>query len=187
MKSNTANRLKELLSNRNLRQVDVLNLAEPFCKKYGVKLSKSDLSQYVTGKVVPGQDKLLILGMALNVSEAWLMGYDVPMEKASQDLLYKAAEDRVLHEEFDTLTTEEKEAALNHVRSHSPEGATKENTPTQNGERDFAKNEHEEEMLLLARHMAPIPEEDREQLKDQFKKSIDLYLKARGISTTEDT
>lgn len=58
--------------------------------------------------------------------------------------------------------------------------------PTEEGERDFAQNEHEEDMLLLARHMEPIPEEDRNQLKDQFRKSIDLYLKAKGISTTEE-
>lgn len=82
MRTTTAERLREILSRRNLRQVDVLNLARPYCIKYGMKLSKSDLSQYVTGKVLPGQEKLTILGLALNVSEAWLMGYDVPMERA---------------------------------------------------------------------------------------------------------
>lgn len=39
------------------------------------------MSQYVSGRTEPGQDKLTILGLALNVSEAWLMGYDVPMER----------------------------------------------------------------------------------------------------------
>jgi len=53
-------------------------------------------------------------------------------------------------------------------------------------EYDFAQNNHEEDMLLLARHMEPIPEEDRNALKAQFKNSIDLYLKARGIHNTED-
>lgn len=56
-------------------------------------------------------------------------------------------------------------------------------TLTQKGERDFAKNALEEDMLLLARHMEPIPEEDRQALKRQFKNSIDLYLKAKGLST----
>jgi transcriptional regulator with XRE-family HTH domain len=64
-----------------MRQVDVLKAAEPFCNKYGVKLGKNDLSQYVSGKVEPRQDKLTILGLALGVSEAWLMGYDVSMER----------------------------------------------------------------------------------------------------------
>lgn len=81
MKDTTSSRLKQLMNARNLRQVDILEKAAPYCTKYGVKLSKSDLSQYVTGKVIPGQDKLSVLGLALNVSEAWLMGYDVPMER----------------------------------------------------------------------------------------------------------
>lgn len=76
---NTSIRLKKLMQERNLRQVDILELTAPLCKKYDVKMNKSDISQYVSGKVEPSQDKLVILGMALNVSEAWLMGYDVPM------------------------------------------------------------------------------------------------------------
>ena len=46
-------------------------------------MNKSDISQYVSGKVEPNQDKLYVLAKALNVSEAWLMGYDVPMERSS--------------------------------------------------------------------------------------------------------
>lgn len=83
MKETTSARLRRLLSERNLRQVDILEKAAPYCKEFGVKLTKSDLSQYVTGKVVPGQDKLSILGLALGVSEAWLMGYDVPMQRGT--------------------------------------------------------------------------------------------------------
>ena len=60
-----------------------------------------------------------------------------------------------------------------------------EKAPTTEGER-LAQNEDEEDMLFLARHMEPIPEEDRKELKAQFKKSIDMYLKAMGLSGTED-
>lgn len=81
MKETTSVRLKRIMEERNLKQVDILRLAEPFCKKYKVKLNKSDLSQFVSGKVVPGQWKLTVLGLALNVSEVWLMGLDVPMER----------------------------------------------------------------------------------------------------------
>lgn len=80
--SNTSERLKQLMKSRNLRQVDVLNMAKPFCDEHNVKLGKNDLSQYVSGKVEPGQEKLAILGHTLGVSEAWLMGYDVPMERS---------------------------------------------------------------------------------------------------------
>ena len=77
----TAERLREIMEKRNLKQVDVLEIANPYCIKYGIKLGRNDISQYVSGKVTPSQKKLTILGLALNVSEAWLMGFDVPMEK----------------------------------------------------------------------------------------------------------
>lgn len=92
MKETTATRLKRLLAERGLKQVDILEKAEPFCKKYGIKLTKSDLSQYVSGKVAPGQDKLSIIGMALDVSEAWLMGYDVPMKRGDS---HKMSDDSI--------------------------------------------------------------------------------------------
>lgn len=80
----TADRLKEIMIERKIKQIDILNLAKPICEKYNVKLAKNDLSQYVNGKVEPGQDKLTVLGLALNVSEAWLMGYDVPKSRESK-------------------------------------------------------------------------------------------------------
>ena len=75
--SSTALRLNEFMQKNGLKQIDIINRPKPFCSEYGVKLSKSDLSQYVSGKVEPGQNKLYILARALNVSEAWLMGYEV--------------------------------------------------------------------------------------------------------------
>lgn len=75
-KSNTAERLKEIMTKRNLRQVDILELCKPFCAEYGVKLGKNDLSQYISGKASPKQNKLFILSKALGVSSAWLMGFD---------------------------------------------------------------------------------------------------------------
>lgn len=85
MKSNTSERLNQIMQERNIRQSDILEMAKPYCVKYGIRLGRSDLSQYVTGKTRPGQDKLAMLGFALNVSEAWLMGYDVPMERDISD------------------------------------------------------------------------------------------------------
>ena len=78
---NTSIRLKQIMKERNLRQVDLLEMVKPFCEKYNVKINKSDISQYLSGKVKPGQEKLSMLGMALNINETWLMGYDVPKEK----------------------------------------------------------------------------------------------------------
>ena len=97
MKETTSDRLKKIMSERRLKQVDILNMSLPFCQRFNVKMNKSDISQYVSGKVEPSQEKLVVLGMALNVSEAWLMGFDVsPVRKDSQkeanediDLLWK--------------------------------------------------------------------------------------------------
>lgn len=73
----TGSRLKMIMNERNLKQVDILRLTEPFQKKYNVKIAKNDLSQYVNDKTEPRQDKLFVLALALEVSEPWLMGYDV--------------------------------------------------------------------------------------------------------------
>lgn len=81
--SNTSKRLKEIMDTRGLKQVDILEMAKPYCQKYGIRLGRNDLSQYVSGKVTPGQEKLTILGLALGVTETWLMGYDVPMDRVN--------------------------------------------------------------------------------------------------------
>ena len=79
--SSTSERLKEYQRLTGDKQADILRKCEPYCKKYNTKLGSNALSQYFTGKVLPKQDKLFILGNALNVSEAWLMGFDVPMSR----------------------------------------------------------------------------------------------------------
>ena len=84
MKSTTSQRLAEIMKERNLRQVDILRKSEPFQKKLGVKMGKSALSQYLSGKSVPDQDKLVLLAQTLDVNEAWLMGFDAPKYSESQ-------------------------------------------------------------------------------------------------------
>lgn len=46
----------------------------------------SAISDYKKGKYEAKQDKLSMLAKALNVSETWLMGYDVPKERPVIDL-----------------------------------------------------------------------------------------------------
>ena len=79
--SNTAERLQQIMRERNLRQVDILALCAPWCVKYAVKMNRSDISQYVSGKVEPSQEKLIVLALALNVTETWLMGYDIDAQR----------------------------------------------------------------------------------------------------------
>ena len=118
-KSNTAERLRFIMNERGLKQVDILRLCEPYCEKYGVKLQKNDLSQYLSGKVEPRQDKLTILGSALGVQEAWLMGYDVPRENApvsiedyDPDFVERAVE---YYKGYDELPPDKKAALDNYL------------------------------------------------------------------------
>lgn len=90
MKNTTAARLQQVMSERNLKQVDVISLSKVHQKELGVKLGKSALSQYINGKSTPDQEKLVLLARTLGVSEAWLMGYDTnestDVKKESIDL-----------------------------------------------------------------------------------------------------
>lgn len=85
MKRDTSQRLKQIMNDRGLRQVDILEMSKPYQKQFDVKLGKSALSQYISGKTVPDQDKLVLLSKTLNVSEAWLMGYDIPNNTINGD------------------------------------------------------------------------------------------------------
>ena len=82
-KLNTGARLRQLMQERGLKQVDIVRICAPYAKRFGISMGKSAISQYVSGKVLPAQRQLSVLGQALNVSEAWLMGYDVPRERSS--------------------------------------------------------------------------------------------------------
>lgn len=79
--TNTAGRLHEIMTEQNLKQADIIRSAEAFAKQYGETLSRSDISQYCSGKNEPSQDKIFLLAAALNVNESWLMGWDVPRER----------------------------------------------------------------------------------------------------------
>lgn len=100
-KVSTSERLKQIMKEKGLKQVDILALTQPLCSKWDVKMNKSDISQYVSGKVEPSQEKLIVLGYALNVSEAWLMGFDVPRERNNYEdpniLIYEAESDEIFN------------------------------------------------------------------------------------------
>lgn len=110
MKENTGIRLKKIMEERNLKQIDILNLSLPYCSKFNVKMNKSDISQYVSGKVEPSQEKLVILGMALNVSEGWLMGLDVSPSR--KDTVEEAQEDSDVLLKISMLSQEDRKTVL---------------------------------------------------------------------------
>lgn len=98
--SNTSERLKDIMKTRNLRQIDILNLCLPYCEKHNIKMGRNHISQYVSGKVQPNQEKLSILAMALNVSEAWLMGYDVMSNYFMENIKFIRRKNQMTQEQF---------------------------------------------------------------------------------------
>ena len=77
---NISDRLREIMDARGLKQIEILELCAPICEREGIRIRKNDISQYVSGKVTPRRDKLSVLAEALEVSEAWLMGYGTELE-----------------------------------------------------------------------------------------------------------
>ena len=75
--ANIAERLKEAMEAKGLKQVDVIRLAEPIGREYGVRIGKSHISQYLSGKSEPRKDILKVLARTLEVDESWLAGKDI--------------------------------------------------------------------------------------------------------------
>ena len=65
-------RLAEALARKGWKAVDLI-------ERTGVP--KGAVSYYLAGKSKPKTDRLYIIAQALDVSEAWLLGYDVPMAR----------------------------------------------------------------------------------------------------------
>lgn len=67
--STFSERLTASMREQNLKQVDFLRKAD----RAGVKLGKSQMSQYVSGKAVPRKNIALFLAGVLNVDAQWLL------------------------------------------------------------------------------------------------------------------
>lgn len=72
VKKELKDRLQEAMDARGLRAVDIV-------EKTGIP--KVTISYYLSGKTTPRAPKLYLIAQALDVSEAWLLGYDVPMAR----------------------------------------------------------------------------------------------------------
>lgn len=65
-------RIERALAIKNMKQSELAKLAN---------IPKSSLCLYIKGAYEPKQDKIYAMAEVLNVSNAWLMGYDAPMER----------------------------------------------------------------------------------------------------------
>lgn len=96
----TAARLKEAMSSAGLKQLELAKMTG---------LSHSTISRYMSGLMEPKQKAVNLLAQALNVSEMWLWGYDVPMtrsaeQKKNDDLVKVIAQLRVDPDFFDVVS-----------------------------------------------------------------------------------
>lgn len=85
--SNFNNRLKELLIEKNMTQKELSNLTG---------ITPSSISDWLRGKYEAKQDKIDIIATSLNVSQAYLMGYDVPKVNNIKNLTKVSNQNSVL-------------------------------------------------------------------------------------------
>lgn len=72
-KAELKDRLREALEVREKKAIDL-------AKDLGIP--KSAISQYLSGyRTIKDSKRIYVIAKYLDVSEAWLMGYDVPMER----------------------------------------------------------------------------------------------------------
>ena len=83
-------RLNALLQQKKIKQIDLVRLAE----EKGIKLGKSHISQYVSGKTVPRKEILSFLAGVFEVEPDWLLGKEptvIPDTKTESDIPAKAS------------------------------------------------------------------------------------------------
>ena len=105
-------RIAEALKIKGMKQSELCKLA---------KVPKSSLSLYLSGAYEPKQDRVYDMALALNVSEAWLMGYDVPMERQVKKVSPSEADlsegEKMLLELFRRVPEEQQTLVLQMIRA----------------------------------------------------------------------
>jgi transcriptional regulator with XRE-family HTH domain len=100
MKQTIGDRLKQAMQASGKKQADLV-------RETG--LDRGSISSYLSGKYEPKQKALYKLAKALNVSEAWLLGFEVPMhrteeQKKNDQLAQLVGKMRKEPEFFETVT-----------------------------------------------------------------------------------
>ena len=85
-------------------------------------IDKGQLSSYISGKYKPRQNNIDALAAALNANEAWLMGFDVPMERVSNNvetdqLVSKSVECKEILEICEQLSTHNQRKVLTYSKN----------------------------------------------------------------------
>lgn len=75
-------------------------------------LAKSTISRYLKGNSVPKQDQAIAMSKVLNVSPAWLMGYDVPSEAIDFSIL---SEKNQILGIFERMSADQRKSLINYA------------------------------------------------------------------------
>lgn len=75
-KAKLQDRLREALSDAGMKPIELSD-------RTGIP--KSMISYYLNGKTKPKADRIYTISVALNVSEAWLLGYNVPKARTPEN------------------------------------------------------------------------------------------------------
>ena len=116
------NRLQRGLDIRGMKAIDLCNKTQ---------ISKSAISQYLSGYAKPKADRIFIIAKALDVNEAWLMGYDVPMynsailNEINTDYIVDCFQDKNLQFIIETYSKLSSERRLELIRFASYMAATR--------------------------------------------------------------
>lgn len=73
--SSTADRLRQALQQTGMKQIEL-------ARQTG--LDRSAISRYLSGDYEPKQDAIHKMAKVLDVSEMWLWGFDVPMQRPAE-------------------------------------------------------------------------------------------------------
>lgn len=87
-------RIRQAMELKGIKAVDLVQ---------ATGLGKSAISQYISGKYEPKQVAIHKIAKALNVSEAWLMGYDVPIQRAEEIKTVVSKEEKELLDMYHKL------------------------------------------------------------------------------------
>ena len=106
-------RIEEALTIRNMKPSELCKLAN---------VPKSSLSLYLKGAYEPKQDRIYSMAGVLNVSAAWLNGYDVPMEqKDTHQSIELTESEKVMLDLFRLIPESQQKVLIQMIRLQTKE------------------------------------------------------------------
>lgn len=82
-------RLIYAMSKRNLKQSDLVKMTG---------INKGAMSSYINGRYEPKQNNIYLLSKALDVNEAWLLGYDVEMDNNQKNIVLGSELNKIIND-----------------------------------------------------------------------------------------